>query len=81
MNVRDKFTKIDYPNLMKKYMSGVCGAVHDRDINAAINLKNWPTEYRCQNVENSSVDDRSFSKEPKKQLVCEALTSFGNIGT
>ena len=50
-----------------------CHTHHDRDENAAINIKNWLVEYQLLNVEAGSVDDRSSHDEPKKHLVYETL--------
>jgi len=56
-----------------------CGEIHDRDINAAINikdfaLKNLLVERQSMDVEASSMDDRlNMSLRPKKYLVDEAL--------
>ena len=55
-----------------------CGSLHDRDINAAKNikdiaLKNLLVERQSMNVEASSMDDR-LKLRPKKYLVNEALS-------
>ena len=54
-----------------------CGSIHDRDINAAMNikdfaLKNLLVERQSMDVEASSMDDRLVMR-PKKYLVNEAL--------
>jgi putative transposase len=50
-----------------------CQSHHDRDENAAINIKYWPWESRLLNVEAGSVDERLSQDKPKKHLVCESL--------
>jgi len=73
------YIKHDLKLTDRVWICPVCGEIHDRDINAAINIKNIALKNllvgrQFMDVEASSMDGRlNMSLRPKKYLVNEAL--------
>ena len=72
-----KYTKVKNPNI-KQWYCPQCDSYHDRDINAAINLKKLGQELSdVKPVEIGSVDDRSLvNLKSTLSMKQEALTSI-----
>jgi putative transposase len=73
------FVKKDLKLEDRQWICPHCGKIHDRDINAALNVVDFAfkklmrVESPSKNVECGSVDDRFLKKKPKKHLHNEAL--------